>query len=64
MEQSETQTDRSDSEVRLEAEVINFLERSIRILRPIYRTPKKIIDCIENDKVRYVIGNPPYRKNL
>ena len=25
MEQSETQTDRSDSEVRLEAEVINFL---------------------------------------
>jgi hypothetical protein len=37
----------------------NFLKVAVDELFT-YRTPKKIIDYIEDEKMRAIIGNPPY----
>jgi len=42
-----------------ENKIENFLEQSIKILRPIYKTPKKIIAFIKHDRIKNIIGNPP-----
>lgn len=40
----------------------NFLLRSLEILQPPYRTPKAILDFVERDKIKNVIGNPPFEQ--
>ena len=37
----------------------NFLKVAIDELLT-YRTPKKIVDYIETEKLKAIIGNPPY----
>ena len=37
----------------------NFLKVAVDELLT-YRTPKKIIDYIEAEKIKAIIGNPPY----
>ena len=37
----------------------NFLKVAVDELLT-YRTPKKIIDYIEDEKMKSIIGNPPY----
>lgn len=36
-----------------------FLKLAVEELRT-YRTPKKIIDYIESEKIKAILGNPPY----
>jgi len=38
----------------------NFLTIAVYQLF-IYKTPKKIIDYIENQKIKAILGNPPYK---
>ena len=40
----------------------NFLKVAVDKLLT-YRTPKKIIDHIEEEKMKTIIGNPPYDVN-
>ena len=37
----------------------NFLKVAVDVLMT-YRTPKKIVDYIEAEKMKAIIGNPPY----
>lgn len=40
----------------------NFLKVAVDELLT-YRTPKKIVDYIEAEKMKAIIGNPPYNVN-
>lgn len=43
----------------MEEQLQNFILRSIKILQPLYRTPKEILDFVQAEKIKNIIGNPP-----
>jgi len=43
---------------------MNYLNEIIEILSQkdkLYFTPKKVLEYIEKERFKYLIGNPPYR---